>query len=38
MAVDKITDPKQLGSFVKDGDLLDLNGHIGNYSDINPGG
>jgi branched-chain amino acid transport system substrate-binding protein len=38
MAVYKVTDAKQLGTFVPDGDLLDLNGHIGNYSNISGGG
>jgi branched-chain amino acid transport system substrate-binding protein len=34
----KVADPKQLGTFVPDGDLIDLNGSIGNYSDISGGG
>jgi branched-chain amino acid transport system substrate-binding protein len=38
MAVYKVDDPTKLGTFVKDGDLIDLNGSIGNYSDIAPGG
>jgi branched-chain amino acid transport system substrate-binding protein len=38
MVVYKVSDPKQLGTFVPDGDLIDLNGSIGNYSDISPGG
>jgi branched-chain amino acid transport system substrate-binding protein len=38
MAVYQVSDPKQLGTFVPDGDLIDLNGHIGNYSNISGGG
>jgi branched-chain amino acid transport system substrate-binding protein len=37
MAVYKVDDPKQLGTFVPDGDLIDLNGHIGTYSNISGG-
>jgi branched-chain amino acid transport system substrate-binding protein len=38
MAVYTVSDPKQLGTFVQDGDLIDLNGKIGNYSNISAGG
>jgi branched-chain amino acid transport system substrate-binding protein len=34
----KVTDPKQLGTFVKDGDLLDNDGGIGTYQDFLAGG
>ena len=33
----QITDPKQLGTFVPDGDVVDLNGSLGNFSDLSGG-
>jgi branched-chain amino acid transport system substrate-binding protein len=38
VAVYKVDDPTKLGTFVQDGDLIDLNGHIGNFSNISGGG
>ncbi len=37
MAVYEVADPTQLGTFVPDGDMLDNNGAIGNFSDISGG-
>jgi hypothetical protein len=34
MAVYEVEDPAQLGTFVPDGDIIDNNGAIGNFSDI----
>ncbi len=38
MVVYKVDNPAQLGTFVPDGDLVDLNGHIGTYASISSGG
>ena len=38
MAVYQVDDPAQLGTFVPDGELIDLDGHIGTYADIVGGG
>ena len=37
MAVYEVADPAQLGTFVPDGEMLDNNGAIGNFSDISGG-
>jgi branched-chain amino acid transport system substrate-binding protein len=37
MAVYEVEDPTQLGTFVPDGDIIDNNGDIGNFSDISGG-